>query len=260
MNVAPSHEILGVRVQALDLDDLNAVVAGAIASGDQTVIANHNLHSVYLFHTDDGMRAFYDQAEVVHVDGMPLIWGGRLRGLPLQGRHRVTYVDWAWPLLRAAEDGGWRVFYLGATPAVLEAGLGRIRDRHRALAVAGHTGYFDATPGGIEAEAVIQAVNDFAPDILMVGMGMPRQERWIADNRRRLSASVILPSGGCLDYLAGEVPTPPRLAGRLGLEWLCRLGAEPRRLARRYLIEPVLLACVLARRSRSVCRFPGQRP
>jgi N-acetylglucosaminyldiphosphoundecaprenol N-acetyl-beta-D-mannosaminyltransferase len=99
-------------------------------------------------------------------------------------------------------------------------------------------GYFDAGPGSHENEALLARINGYLPDLLMVGMGMPRQEFWIQENVRRLKTHVILPSGAAIDYIAGAVPTPPRWAGLLGLEWAFRLISEPRRLAGRYVIEP----------------------
>ena len=79
----------------------------------------------------------------------------------------------------------------------------------------------------------------------MVGMSMPRQERWVLDNFERLNTNAILTAGATLDYAAGAVPTPPRWAGKLGLEWLFRLVAEPKRLWRRYLVEPWFLFFLL---------------
>jgi N-acetylglucosaminyldiphosphoundecaprenol N-acetyl-beta-D-mannosaminyltransferase len=99
-------------------------------------------------------------------------------------------------------------------------------------------GYFDAGSGSAENEAILQQVNRYKPDLLMVGMGMPRQELWIQANFHRLEAHVIMPSGAAIDYTAGAVPTPPRWAGDMGIEWLFRLLSEPRRLFSRYLIEP----------------------
>src|SRR5690606_21110319 len=83
--------------------------------------------------------------------------------------------------------------------------------------------------------------------ILIVGMGMPRQEIWVYENRSSLSATVILTAGACMDYIAGAVPVPPRWLGPIGLEWAYRLATNPRRLATRYLLEPWALAPRLVR-------------
>ena len=110
--------------------------------------------------------------------------------------------------------------------------------------------YFDARRGSAENEALVQRINAYRPDLLMVGMGMPRQEFWTQENFARLDAHVILSSNGAaFDYLAGAVPTPPRWSGRIGLEWMFRLVNEPRRLFTRYLIEPwyILLLLLLDR-------------
>lgn len=89
-----------------------------------------------------------------------------------------------------------------------------------------------------EAAAVTDAISAARPDVLLVGMGMPRQERWVARFRDRLPPCVILTVGAAFDYEAGVTPTPPRWSGRLGVEWLFRFAAEPRRLFFRYFIEP----------------------
>jgi N-acetylglucosaminyldiphosphoundecaprenol N-acetyl-beta-D-mannosaminyltransferase len=107
-------------------------------------------------------------------------------------------------------------------------------------------GFFDASCGSAENEALIQRINDYQPDLLVVGMGMPRQEFWTQENFARLKAHVILSSNGAaFDCIAGAVPFPPRWSGRLGLEWLFRFYHEPRRLFSRYVIEPWYVLAVL---------------
>jgi N-acetylglucosaminyldiphosphoundecaprenol N-acetyl-beta-D-mannosaminyltransferase len=140
--------------------------------------------------------------------------------------------------MTAAVQQGWRVFYLGSKPGVAERGAEILQQRFPGLQIATAHGYFDARPDSQENQAVLAEINTYQPHVLMVGMSMPRQEHWVLDNLEQISANAILTAGAAMDYVAGAVPTPPRWAGKWGLEWLFRLVAEPRRLARRYLVEP----------------------
>ena len=242
-------KMLGITVNALSIPQLNTLIAEAIERNQRWIIANHNLHSVYLYHHDAKMRGFYAKADYTHVDGMALVFLGRLLGLPLRREHRVTYADWLDPLIAEAAQQGWRVFYLGSKPGVAEEGARILQQRFPSLQIATAHGYFDPHPDSKENQAALAAIEAYQPHVLMVGMSMPRQEHWMLDNLNSLSANVILPSGAAIDYIAGAVPTPPRWAGRWGLEWLFRLIAEPKRLWRRYLVEPwFLLRLLLADR------------
>lgn len=243
---AQSYRLLGVRVHALSMEALTAAVREGVHSGQRRIIANHNLHSIYLHHRDERFRAFYARAHLVHVDGMSLILAGRLLGLPLRREHRVTYVDWIDPLLATASAEGWRVLFLGSEQQVGSRGSAALLQRHPGLVLETLPGFFDATRDGEENHAVLRRIHAFGPQLLMVGMGMPRQEHWILDNLGRLPGCVILTAGATVAYAAGAIPTPPRWAGRLGLEWAFRLLAEPRRLWKRYLLEPWSLLPLLA--------------
>jgi N-acetylglucosaminyldiphosphoundecaprenol N-acetyl-beta-D-mannosaminyltransferase len=235
------YALLGVKVDALSILDLNNLIEQSIALQEKWIIANHNLHSVYLHHHDSRMRRFYTHAHYTHIDGMALVLIGRLLGLPLQRSQRVTYADWVWSLMSVASQKKWRIFYLGSKPGVAEQGASVLRQNFPGLQILTEHGYFDIQVGSAENQAVVAKINAYQPHILMVGMGMPRQEHWILDNLEQLQTHAILPSGACLDYIAGAVPTPPRWMGRVGLEWLYRLASEPKRLWRRYLVEPWFL-------------------
>ena len=224
--------LLGVEVDPLTVVELTDVVRDAVARGGRHVVAHQNVHSVYLFHRDGKMRAFYARAHCIHVDGMALVFLGRLLGQPLGREHRVTYVDWVGPLMSMASQLGHRVFYLGSAPGVAERGAARLRLEHPGLQIGTHHGYFDAS--GTEGSAsILSTIRTFRPHILLVGMGMPRQEHWVLDHLDDIEARVILTAGACMDYVAGAVATPPRWMGRWGLEWLYRLATDPRRLWRR---------------------------
>lgn len=247
--------MMGIRVHALTVDDLTAAEAACIARPGASLIINHNLHSLYLVQRDAVMRALYARADYIHIDGMALIWLGRLLGFPLRRDHRVTWLDWLEPLMAAAAARGWSVFYLGGKAGIAAKAANRLAAEFPGLVVETASGYFDARPGSADSEALLARINAARPDILMVGMGMPRQEHWIHHHIDRLEVGVVHAPGACFDYVAGEVPRPPRWVGRAGLEWLYRLLSEPRRLWRRYLVEPwsvlgLFLRELLRRRSR----------
>lgn len=159
-------------------------------------------------------------------------------GLPARRANRFTSIDWIDAFMTLAADSGWRIAHVGGKPGVGEQGAAILRRRHPALDITALHGFFDAYPEGRENLAVVDRINAMQPDVLFVGMGMPQQENWIRDNAARLNANCIIPIGACFDYIAGSKPIPPRWMSRLGFEWLGRLITEPRRLWRRYLIEP----------------------
>lgn len=234
----PSYSVLGVQVNPLTIVDLLALISETVKSKGRCVIANHNLHSIYIYHHDAKMQAFEMQAQYKHSDGMSLVILGRLLGYPLRREHRVTYMDWVRPLMAEAAQQTWRIFYLGSKPGVAGRGAEILRQEFPGLQIMTSDGYFDATAGSIENQKMLEMINAYQPNVLMVGMGMPRQEHWILDNLESIYANAILPCGACIDYIAGEIPTPPRWMGRWGLEWLYRLISEPRRLWKRWLWEP----------------------
>ncbi|MBW4626549.1 MAG: WecB/TagA/CpsF family glycosyltransferase [Brasilonema octagenarum HA4186-MV1] len=241
------YKFLGVQVDALSIPELNSLIAQSIKRDKKWIIAHHNLHSLYLHHHDPKMRAFYAKADYAHIDGMPLVLLGKLLGFPLKREQRVTYADWVWPLMAEAAVKGWRVFYLGSKPGVAERGARILREKFPGLQISTNHGYINIQKGSPESLATLAAINAYQPHVLMVGMGMPRQEHWTLDNLEHIHTNAILTSGACMDYVAGAVPTPPRWMGKFGLEWLYRLLSEPKRLWRRYLLEPWFVARLFLR-------------
>lgn len=237
MNRSPL-KFLGIEMDALNIFQLNALVAESIEQQQKWIIANHNLNSLHIYHHDPKMRAFYAKANYVHIDGMLLVFIGKLLGHSLKREQRVTYADWVYPLMEKAASKGWRIFYLGSKPGIAEQGANILRQKFPGLEIACAHGYIDVHKDSKENQATIAAINTFQPHILMVGMSMPRQEHWIFDNLEQLQTNAILPSGACMDYVAGVVSTPPRWMGRMGLEWSYRLFSEPKRLWKRYLVQP----------------------
>ncbi len=240
------YRMLGVEVDQLTLEQLNQIIHAAITRNQRLLITNHNLHSIYLVRQDPIMRQAYQLADYIHIDGMPLIIWGKILGYDLNTAHRTTYVDWIHPLMALANAQKWRVFYLGGKPDVVEKGIRILQSTYPDIAFACHHGYFDAQNTTVN-QAIIRQIQSHQPQLLFVGMGMPRQEHWIVSHYADLSANVVLSSGACIDYIAQAVATPPRWMARISLEWLYRLLTEPRRLWKCYLYEPLTLLDLMAR-------------
>jgi N-acetylglucosaminyldiphosphoundecaprenol N-acetyl-beta-D-mannosaminyltransferase len=236
------YEFLGIRIDALTRDSLFEASAAAVADGQRIVIANHNMHSLYLQRRSADLRQFYDQADYVFADGMWIIHLARLFKQPLGPEHRITSLDWLGPLLELAERSGWRVFFLGGTASVTERFERYIHANYGSLSSRHQHGYFDMHPDSAENQEILAPIRAFEPHLLFVCMGMPRQEQWIHANRSQLAANATFPLGGIMDYLVGDTATPPRWTGPMGVEWAFRLLHDPRRLAGRYLWEPIRLA------------------
>lgn len=243
----PRVGFLGVTMDLLTEPELTDYVANAVQAGRRTIVGNHNLHSLHLARQDGRFRDFFAAADVVYVDGMGAAVVGRLCGVRVERRHRITMLDWEPALFRMAVERGWRVFFLGSLPEVATAGGIELRRRYPGLDLTVHHGHFDATPGSSDNAEIVERIAAVRPDLLLVGMGMPRQEHWILEHRDRVNATVMISVGGYLKYPAGVTSTPPRCLGPLGLEWLYLLLVAPGRGVSRYLVEPWFLAGAVGR-------------
>jgi N-acetylglucosaminyldiphosphoundecaprenol N-acetyl-beta-D-mannosaminyltransferase len=188
-----------------------------------------NAAKLVAMRNDPALREIASRCELVTADGQAVVWASRLLGDPLPAR--VAGIDLMWELLALAERQGYRVFILGARPAVLDRALTHFRLRHPALVVAGaRDGYFADS----EHADVVAEIAAARPDMLFVGMSSPAKEYFLGLYGRSLGVPFIMGVGGALDVAAGVKRRAPVVMQRAGLEWLFRLAQEPQRLLGRY--------------------------
>ncbi len=234
-------KIMGQDMDLMREEELMMQIDRSVSLRRRYLVANHNLHSLYLVTRTPGMAQMYERADVIQIDSVPLIRFARATGHDAELAHRLTYLDWRDNFWTMAHNRCWRVFYLGGAPGVALSASRRLAMTYPDISFEARDGFFDAAANGAENRAVLKQIEDFQPDVLLVGMGMPRQELWISANMDALPSCVILPVGAAFDYEAGVQNAAPRWMGQWGLEWLYRLCNDPKRLASRYLYEPWFL-------------------
>ncbi|QDH80801.1 WecB/TagA/CpsF family glycosyltransferase [Echinicola soli] len=234
-----AYQLLGTEVDDFNLSSLLDFMVHSARSKERNIILSQNLHGIYTYHKSNSeqLKSLYAIARK-RIDGMPLVWLGKALGYPLTKENRLTWVDLMDPLMERVRDENLKVFYLGADEVSVSKGVKILKDKYKGLEINYRHGYFDSQKESKENHDIVTMINTYDPDILIVGMGMPRQEHWILGNKDELNAPVIMTCGAAIEYVAGTVSTPPRWMGRTGLEWLYRLQEDPNRFWFRYLIEP----------------------
>lgn len=237
--------MLDVGVDPIGLDELLSRVGHAVEARERLTVVYANVHVLNCATADVVLRRFLGRADIVYCDGNGVRLGAHLLGRELP--HRMTGADWIWRLAAEAE-GRWRIWWIGGEPGVAERAAGRLRERHPRLEIGADHGFHARS--GPEDEASLARIAAFAPDIVLVGMGTPEQERWVEARRAAIDAPVVWCVGATADFVSGRVRRGPRwLTDRV--EWLDRLYSEPDRLWRRFLVGNTrFLARVLLQRIR----------
>jgi len=250
--------ILGVPVDMLTLDDSVALAEGWIRAGERRYICHLDARSVLAARDDPAVADAMRGAAIAGADGMPLVWIGRLRG------HRVGRVygpDFMTALIGATaawRDRPCRHLLFGSTPRVLSRLAERLSRQHPDAVIAGVAspplGFWNEA----EDERLVAEIELLRPDVVWVALGAPRQELWIARQRARLSAPLLVGVGAAFDFLSASKPQAPRWLRHAGFEWLHRLATEPRRLAGRYAATVPRFAALVLREE--IARALGRPP
>ncbi|MGH2582052.1 MAG: WecB/TagA/CpsF family glycosyltransferase [Anaerolineales bacterium] len=240
--------VLGTRVSPLGLTDVLDRIEQAAAAGSKSIFDYSNTHSLNTAYETTWLRDFYNQCEVVFCDGAGVKLAAWLLREPIP--ERFSPPDWITGLTRQAADNKQTIFLLGGKDGVAKKAAEVLIAKTPGLEIVGtYHGYFDKRRDNPANQAVVELINRAAPDILIVGFGIPLQERWILENKSNLQVGVFLAAGALFDYISGEMRRAPRWMTDNGLEWLARLVAEPRRLWRRYVIGiPLFFIRVIGQR------------
>lgn len=203
-------------------------------------VCTGNLDHLVLADRDADFRAAYRKADLVVADGAPVVWLSRIASRSAGGPlpERVAGSDLFWELARASGDANLRLFFLGGMPGAAARAAEVVEKRHPRARIAGtYCPPFEVFETKDEQAKIRRIVRQAAPDILLVALGAPKQEKWIAANKDLLGVPVAIGVGGSFEMAAGVRRRAPIWLQLSGLEWLYRFAQEPRRLFQRYFVE-----------------------
>jgi len=235
---------MNTPLDVLTMGETIELITRAIESREKISHVALNVAKLVRMRDDPLLRRDVTGADIIGVDGMGILWAGRLLGCPVP--ERVTGIDLMNSVLAECAKRSLRPYFLGATPEVVATAAKRAADLHSGLVLAGYRdGYFKADQ---EAE-IVAAINASGADCVFIGMPTPRKERFLAATRQAIDAPFVMGVGGSFDVMAGKVSRAPKWMMASGLEWLYRVIQEPRRMAWRYIETnsrfAVLLTCSL---------------
>ena len=225
--------VLGVGIDNVDraaaLQRISQFIQAAKSDGERAPahVVTANAEIVMSAASAADMGDILAAASLVVPDGIGVVWAARVMGTPLP--ERVAGIDLMWETLRLCAAQGWRPFFLGAAPGVAQEALAALQLKIPGLACAGcHHGYFHTE----DEPAIVAEINESGADLLLVALGAPRQEKWIAAHKKELQVPVAVGVGGSLDIWAGKAVRAPRWMCDMGLEWSYRLLRQPQRALR----------------------------
>lgn len=233
----PAIDLLGMRVSRVDRTEALELIQFFIESGHphHVVTADASMHVIAA--GDPELREIVNRAALVTPDGTGILWAARRLGTPL--REKVSGVDIAEQLCRESARRGYSVFFYGAAPGVAESAAEAMRRRYPGARIVGTVDGYQSTPE--QQAALLSAIRRAKPAVLLVALGIPRQEKWIDRHREALGVPVLIGVGGTFDVFSGRVNRAPVWMQRSGLEWLYRLLQDPRKLSKVSLLPAFLL-------------------
>ncbi len=237
--------ICGIQIDNVTMAEVMDEMNRLIQERKLSYIVTPNADHIVKLQKDQEFRRIYEDAALVLADGMSLIWAGMFLGTPL--REKVSGSDLLPEFCRVAAKKGHRLFFLGGREGAAKQAKEVLEKLYPGIKIVGAY----APPMGFEknpdeCQKIETMIKEASPDALFVGLGAPKQERWIYNNYRKLNIPVSAGIGVSFEFMAGIVKRAPRWMCDTGVEWLWRLLMEPKRLWKRYLVEdPIFFWFVL---------------
>ena len=236
-------KFLNIEVDNLTMSESIEAVDKIIKNRKPSYVVTPNVDHIVKLEKDKEFQEVYKNADLILTDGMPLIWISKLKGNPI--KEKVSGSDFFPKVCELASNKGYSVFLLGAAEGIAAKAAENLKEKYKNLNIVGtySPSYgFENKIG--EIDKIINMINECKPDILAVGLGAPKQEKFLYKYKDRLNVPISLAIGASIDFEAGNINRAPKWMQRSGLEWLYRLCKEPDRMFKRYLIDDIKIIAI----------------
>ncbi|MDG6879461.1 putative N-acetylmannosaminyltransferase [Clostridium perfringens] len=227
---------LNIEVDNLTMNEAIDRAEELIIKKKPSYVVTPNVDHIVKLEIDKEFQDVYKNADLILTDGMPLIWISKMRGNPI--KEKISGSDFFPKLCERAAEKGYSLFLLGAAEGVAAKAAKNLKEKYEGLNIVGtYSPSYGFEKKDDEIKMIIEMINETKPDILAVGLGAPKQEKFLYKYKNELNAPISLAIGASIDFEAGNINRAPRWMQNCGLEWFYRLCKEPKRMFKRYVID-----------------------
>lgn len=230
------QRLLNTYVNNLDMKETISEIEKLIDGKKKSYVVAINVDVVMKIEHDDYLKKITDQADMVLVDGKPLVWVSKIHKRPVKAK--ISGSDLVPLLCAEATEKGYSMFIIGGKDGIAENAKKRLEEQYPDIKIVGtYAPPFGFENNQDELEKINNMISEKNPDLLIACFGCPKQEKWIYENYQKYDAKVSICAGATVDFLAGNVNRAPKWMSEHGLEWFYRFLQEPKRMFKRYFVD-----------------------
>lgn len=237
-------KFLNTEIDNLTMQESLEIIDELINRKNPSYVVTPNVDHIVKLEEDTEFQEVYENADLILTDGMPLVWISKMKKTPI--KEKVSGSDLFPNVCELSAKKGYRLFLLGAAEGVADTAARNLEEKYDGLNVVGtYSPSYGFEKNEDEINHIIDIVRDAKPDILAVGLGAPKQEKFIYKYKERFNVPISLAIGASIDFEAGNVNRAPKWMQNIGLEWFYRLCKEPKRMFKRYLVDDLKIIKIM---------------
>ncbi len=243
--------LMNTEIDNLTMDETLDAIDSLIKEDNCSYVVTPNVDHIVQLEKDEELKRVYENASLILTDGKPLIWISNWYKTPI--KEKISGSDLFPPVCELAAKKGYTMYLLGAAEGVADKAAKNLMDKYKGLNIVGtYSPPFGFEKDKVELKKIERQIQEVHPDILIVGLGCPKQEKYMYHHCKELDVPISFGLGASIDFEAGNIKRAPRWMSEHGLEWLYRITQDPKRLAKRYLVDDMKIISIARKYRRGV--------